>query len=95
MEGEIFRLIRQDIGGDHQRVDEKKTRYSAITFKHILLPVWLAVYRYNGKTFQILVNGRTGTVAGDRPYSVWKITGLVVGILFALLVLILIVSRFK
>ena len=95
MEGEILRLIRQDIGGDHQRIDEKKTRYSAITFKHILLPVWLAVYRYNGKTYQILVNGRTGTVAGDRPYSVWKITGLVVGILAALLVLILIVSIFK
>lgn len=95
MEVEIDRLVRADIGGDHQRVDEKKSRYSAITFKHILLPVWLAVYRYNGKTFQILVNGRTGTVAGDRPYSIWKITGLVIAIICAILVIALIASRFK
>ena len=94
IEQEITRLVYRDIGGDQQRIDDKKSRYSAITFKHILLPVWLAVYRYNGKTFQILVNGRSGTVAGDRPYSIWKIGGLVAGILFAILILILIVSRF-
>ena len=95
MEQEITRLVCRDIGGNHQRIDDKKSRYSAITFKHLLLPVWLAVYRYNGKTFQILVNGRSGTVAGDRPYSIWKIGGLVVGILFAILDFILIVMRFK
>lgn len=95
MEGEIIRLVRRDIGGDHQRIDDKKTRYSGITFKHILLPVWLAVYRYNGKTFQIVVNGRTGDVAGDRPYSVWKITGLVLGILFCILVAIFILMRMQ
>jgi predicted RNA-binding Zn-ribbon protein involved in translation (DUF1610 family) len=95
MEGEIVRLIRRDIGGDHQRIDDKKTRYSGITFKHVLLPVWLAVYRYNGKSFQIVVNGRTGGIAGDRPYSVWKITGLVLAILASIIVAILIFSRLR
>lgn len=95
MEDEITRLVRRDIGGDHQQISEKKSRYSAITFKHLLLPIWLAVYRYNGKTFQILINGRTGTVAGDRPYSIWKIGGLILAILFAVLLFILIISRFK
>ena len=84
MAPEIDDLIRQDIGGDHQRIDSKRTRYSQITFKHLLLPTWVAVYRYHDRTFQILVNGRTGRVTGDRPYSWWKITLLV--LLIALVV---------
>lgn len=77
MQVTIDGLIRDDIGGNHQRIDTKNTRYSAITFKHLLLPMWVAVYRYHEKTFQILVNGRTGKVAGYRPYSWSKIIGLV------------------
>ena len=81
MEPTIDNLIRRDIGGDHQRIDWKRTDYAAVTFKHLLLPVWVAHYRYHDKLFQILVNGRTGTVAGDRPWSAWKIAGLVLLIL--------------
>jgi hypothetical protein len=46
----------------------------------LLLPVWLAVYRYHDKTFRILVNARTGEVIGTRPYSWLKITALVISI---------------
>jgi DNA-directed RNA polymerase subunit RPC12/RpoP len=77
MQPTIDTLICQDIGGDHQRIDSKRTRYSGITFKHLLLPTWVAVYRYQEKTFQVIVNGRTGRVTGYRPYSWWKIAGLV------------------
>jgi predicted RNA-binding Zn-ribbon protein involved in translation (DUF1610 family) len=87
MEPVIYRLVCRDIGGDHQRVHGKRTRYSAITFKPLLLPVWVAVYRYHQKTYQIIVNGRTGRVAGDRPWSGWKIAGLTV-LLLALFALI-------
>lgn len=66
--------VRQLIGGDHQRIDKLQTRYDAITFKHLLLPVWLLAYRYHDKSFQVLVNAVTGEVQGERPYSVWKIT---------------------
>lgn len=87
MEPTIYRLVCRDIGGDHQRVHSKQTRYSAVTFKPLLLPVWVAAYRYHEKTYQIVVNGRTGRVAGRRPYSAWKIAGLVVLLLafFALI----------
>ena len=40
-----------------------------LTFKHVLLPVWLAAYRYRGKSFRFVVNGRTGSVEGERPWS--------------------------
>jgi DNA-directed RNA polymerase subunit RPC12/RpoP len=65
--------VRRDIGGDEQRIDRLTTSYSGITFKHLLLPVYLGAYRFNGKVFQVMVNARTGEVQGDRPYSFWKI----------------------
>ncbi|TXT28455.1 MAG: hypothetical protein FD138_2585 [Planctomycetota bacterium] len=66
--------VRSLIGGDHQRIDKVQTRYDALTFKHLLLPVWLLAYRYHDKSYQVLINAVTGEVQGERPYSVWKIT---------------------
>ncbi len=73
--------VRADIGGDEQRVDQVTTRYSDETFKHILLPVWMAAYKYNAKSYRFLVNGQTGEVQGERPWSVWKIAFAVIGAL--------------
>ena len=80
--------VRRDIGGDEQRVSNVVTQYSAVTFKHLLLPVYVGAYRFNDKVYQVVVNGRTGEVQGERPYSVWKIALLVLFILFVLLVLV-------
>ena len=90
---EIERGVRNDIGGDEQRIDELSTDYFDITFKHLLLPVYAGAYRYNGKLFQILVNGRTGEIQGERPYSVVKIGLLVIAILLIILVIILVAQN--
>ncbi|MBN1250609.1 MAG: hypothetical protein JXR51_09305 [Bacteroidales bacterium] len=74
MQYEIDSTIRSDIGGDHQRINSKNTDYQDITFKHILLPIWLSAYRYNKKVYRFMINGRTGEVKGERPYSWIKIT---------------------
>ena len=92
MDEYIRDTIRRDIGGDAQRIHSVDTRYLTITFKHVLLPIWISAYRYRQKSFRILVNARTGEVQGERPWSVWKIlfavlVGLVVagvaGLIFA------------
>jgi len=88
----IDTLVRQGIGGDHQRVEWKRTDYAAVTFKHLLLPVWVAHYRYHEKLFQILVNGRTGKVSGERPWSVAKIVAVVLGVLLLVGVIALVVA---
>jgi hypothetical protein len=72
---------RHDIGGDEQRVSSVHTDYYGVTFKLMLLPVWIACYLHAGKTYNILVNGRTGEVAGERPYSVPKIIAAIVAAL--------------
>jgi DNA-directed RNA polymerase subunit RPC12/RpoP len=84
MDAVIREDCRRDIGGDEQRVDGVNTNYTAITFKLMLLPIWIACYLYGGKTWQILVNGRTGEVHGERPYSKLKI-------FFAVLIAVLVV----
>ncbi|HOX05529.1 MAG TPA: hypothetical protein PK280_03925 [Planctomycetota bacterium] len=80
MDEGIRASIRRDIGGDHQRIHSVKTRYEGITFKHLLLPVWVSAYRYRDKVYRILVNARTGEVQGERPWSWVKITLLALGI---------------
>ena len=74
MEAALSLEVRQRIGGDVQQVDSQQTNYSAVTFKHILLPVWLLAYRYQNKTYQVMMNAATGEVSGQRPYSWVKIT---------------------
>lgn len=83
MDGHIRMLCMQDIGGDHQVVNKVSTRHQGVTFKHLLLPIWLAAYRYHDKLYRIMVNARTGEVVGDRPYSVAKILSTVCAVLLA------------
>ena len=84
MDAMIERDVRFDIGGDRQRIHNIQTRVSNVTFKHVLLPVWLAAYKYRGKTYRFVVNGRTGNVQGERPYSALKITfAVILGLLAA------------
>jgi len=66
--------VRRDIGGDHQRIATLDTRHSAVTYKHVLLPMWICSYRYKNKVYRFLVNARTGEVQGQRPWSWVKIT---------------------
>jgi hypothetical protein len=84
MDRVIERDVKFDIGGDRQRIHQLDTKLGAVTFKHVLLPVWLAAYKYRGKTYRFVVNGRTGRVQGERPYSAMKITiAIIVGLLIA------------
>jgi hypothetical protein len=81
MSPKIDNTIRRDIGGDEQRISSKTTNYHDITFKHILLPVWISSYRYKEKVYRFLVNAVTGEVQGERPWSYWKIAGVVLLVL--------------
>lgn len=76
--------VRRHIGGDEQRIQAIETRHSDETFKHILLPIWTAAYKYRGRSYRFVVNGQSGRVQGDRPYSAWKIAlAVIAGLLVA------------
>ena len=61
------------IGGDLQRVTSIQLTREKETFKHILLPVYVSAYRFNAKDYNFFINGETGALSGERPYSFWKI----------------------
>lgn len=85
-------VIRRDIGGDVQKILQMRPNYKDITFKHILLPIYISAYRHNNKLYNVYVNGVSGKLIGDRPYSWIKITLLVIAIL-AVIGIILAVTR--
>ena len=84
---------RSRIGGDRQRIHSLKSDYDAITFKHLLLPVWMLTYRYHDKPYRIFVNAGTGEVQGERPYSWVKILFAVLGVAVSGLGVAILTSR--
>ena len=60
--------------------------FSGQTFKHILVPIWLVAYTYGAKTFQVVVNGYTGSIAGRHPLSWIKISLAVLAVLIVLII---------
>ena len=74
MDHTLRSLCIRQIPGDTWRNLSMQRQYQGRSFKHVLVPVWLVSYTYGAKTFQIVANGYTGAIAGERPYSWVKIS---------------------
>lgn len=92
VESEIDRTIRSDIGGDEQRIGSKTSTWDEISYKYILLPVWVTSYKFNNKLYRIVINARTGEVQGERPWSWVKISFLVLLILTIVIAFVVFVN---
>jgi hypothetical protein len=77
MQAKLLALCAQQVPGDTHRNLQIHPSFSGRTFKHVLVPVWLLKYDYGAKAYQLIVNGYTGSIAGQHPYSVWKIALLI------------------
>jgi len=84
MHAKLEALCAAQVPGDTHRNLRIFPTYSAQTFKHVLVPIWLLTYNYGRTAYQVLVNGYTGKIAGKHPYSVWKIVLLILVALIAL-----------
>ncbi len=78
MANEIAGEVQRSLPGDTYDSYRQTVIYSDVTFKHILLPVYMSAYEYNNKIYNVLINGQTGEVQGSAPVSPLKVTGLVV-----------------
>lgn len=58
-----------------------KTNYSDITYKYVLIPVWIGNYTYKNKKYRYLVNGETGKLIGKAPTSILKVLIVVFGVI--------------
>jgi len=65
-----------DTGSSHVRNFRMTADFADERWRYSLLPVYLASYRFDGRTFQVMVNGQTGKVAGQKPVAwlrVWLV----------------------
>lgn len=91
LESEVESTIRRDIGGDRQEVQHRDVRFDAVAFAHLLLPVWLLTVSYQGKPYQVLMNGVTGEVQGERPWSRAKLIAFIAAIVLAVILIVAVV----
>jgi hypothetical protein len=89
MTDKLRQMCAAQIPGDTYRNLEIHPTFSAQTFKHILVPVWLLAYLYGTRLFQVVVNGYSGRMAGQYPKSPWKIAFLVLLAIIAFFIFIL------
>jgi hypothetical protein len=89
MNAQVQAMCARQVPGDTHRNLEIFPEYSGRTFKHVLLPVWLLRYDYGRKAYQVLVNGVTGVISGQAPWSAWKVFFLVLAALVVVGVIIL------
>jgi ribosomal protein S27E len=86
MEATLYQLCTRDVPGDTHRNLQVESEYRGRTFKHILVPVWLTTYTYGRKSFQVVVNGYTGKMAGEHPLSWVKITFAILAVLIVIII---------
>lgn len=82
---------------NYDRVDyvNINTGYKDITYKYVLLPIWIGLYQINNKKYRFLVNGESGKVIGKYPLSAWKISFTVILGLIILGLIIFLFFRFN
>jgi predicted RNA-binding Zn-ribbon protein involved in translation (DUF1610 family) len=76
------------VPGDTHRNLQVTTNLSDTTFKHVLLPVWVASYPYKQKVYRFMINGQTGKVEGQKPISWIRVT---IAVVIALIIVAIIV----
>ena len=89
MDGKLEQLCGQQVPGDTYRDLQVNANYAGQTFKHILVPVWVLAYTYGSQTYQVVINGYTGTIAGKHPLSWVKILLAVIAVLVVLAIVYL------
>ncbi|MBA4372957.1 MAG: zinc ribbon domain-containing protein [Thermodesulfovibrio sp.] len=78
------------VPGDTHRDLDVRTSWRDMTFKHVLLPVWVANYDFGGKVYRFLVNGESGRVHGEAPISWYKVSAAVFVVLVIVLIILLV-----
>jgi hypothetical protein len=79
---------RVEVGKQKRNLNPGAVNWSDMTFKHILLPVWVGTYRYQGQDYQIMINGQTGKVTGEKPRDTLKTVGIIVSVILTVFVLL-------
>ena len=87
MREQAKQTCRQDIPSPHVRNLSLTADFADETWKYVLLPIYLVSYQFNQKVYQVMVNGQSGLIAGQKPVAWWKIWLAIAGMLIPGLVI--------
>lgn len=74
IDGSIQSKIRIERGADIVSGLTFSTSHDQITYKYLMLPIWLSSFKYKDKLYRFMVNGQTGKVGGSAPISPLRVT---------------------
>ena len=92
----IFKQLRPqitqmiEVGREKRNLNLGGHNWSGMTFKHILLPLWVGAYQFQGQEYRLMINGQTGKVSGAKPRDPLKLALLITILVFMLVLIILI-----
>jgi hypothetical protein len=69
IESDVRAEVRSEYHTSHVDSVRVYTDYRNVTYKYLLLPVWMSSFNYKGKNYRFMVNGRSGRVGGKYPVS--------------------------
>lgn len=84
LEDNIESTIKRKHSADRVRQLNFTTSYYNVTYKYLLLPIWISNYKYQEKVYHFMVNGQTGKVSGKTPISAIKVAITIVAAVAAL-----------
>lgn len=68
------------VAGNIQDLQVESPRVRVISYKLLMLPVWVGSYTYQGKSYNVVVNGQSGAVEGDVPeHAIKRFLGSLLG----------------
>lgn len=72
LEQKVIQKIEKS-GCDEGMVNNLSYKHLELNYRLVLLPVWISAFKFKDRVYQILVNGQTGEVIGERPVSKFKV----------------------
>ncbi len=63
-------------------------RWSGMTFKYVLLPLWVGTYQYKGQNYSILINGQTGEINGQKPRDTVNTVAIVLSVILTFIAIL-------
>lgn len=75
-------------GKEKRNLTTGAVNWSGMTFNYVLLPLWIGQYRYKGQDFNIVMNGQTGEISGEKPRDNLKAAAIIISIALTVVVVI-------
>lgn len=91
LHSDIDKKIRREKKCDHVSNLKIKTVHENVTYKYLLLPVWISSFQYKDKVYHFMINGQTGKVSGDTPISWTKVAVIAAAVIAFIAIIFLLI----